>query len=172
MSIGLALRHLQHDLTPAPPRVDRALDETVAEIGRAITELRELARGVHPARLDDGIAPALAELAERAPVPVDVRATPERFAASVEAAAYFVVCEGLTNAVKHAGASRVEVRAERQYGSLVVLVTDDGVGGAEASDGSGLAGLADRVAAQGGTLLLRSPPQAGTTLTVELPCAS
>ena len=118
----------------------------------------KLARGVRPSQLDDGIGPALHELAERSPVAVEVRVTPERFPDSLEAAAYFIVCEGLTNAVKHAHASKIVVSAGRADGSLVVSVADDGVGGA--------------VAADGGTLRLRSSASDGTTLTVELPCAS
>jgi len=172
VSIGLSLRHLQHELGPGSAPADDTLDGAVQEIGRAITELRELARGVRPAQLDDGIAPALRELAGRASLPVQVRATDERFSRGLEAAAYFIVCEGLTNAVKHAHASQVVVTATRQNGSLVVSVADDGVGGALPVAGSGLAGLADRVAAQGGSLQLLSVPAAGTTLTVELPCAS
>ena len=172
VSIGLALRHLQHELPAGSGSADELLDGAVAEITHAIGDLRELARGVRPSLLDEGIGPALRELAQRSSVPVEVRATPERFSSSLEAAAYFIVCEGLTNAVKHAHASRIVVSAGRANGSLVVSVADDGVGGAVAASGSGLMGLTDRVAAQGGTLRLRSAPNAGTTLTVELPCAS
>ena len=96
----------------------------------------------------------------------------QRFPSALEAAAYFVATEGLTNAVKHAQASSVAVSAAREDGSLVITITDDGVGGAAAAPGSGLAGLADRVQAQGGTLKLDSAPGMGTRLTVELPCAS
>jgi signal transduction histidine kinase len=172
VSIGLALRHLQHELPAGAAAADTMLDEVVAEVGGAIDELREIARGVHPSQLDDGIGPALHELAGRASIPVEVRVSSERFPSSLEAAAYFIVCEGLTNAVKHARASAIVVSAQRQNGSLVVSVCDDGVGGAVASAGSGLTGLADRVAAQGGTLRVSSPASGGTMLTVELPCAS
>ena len=172
VTIGLTLRHLQHRLGTGASDADDTLDAAVEDIGRAIAELRELARGVRPGQLDNGIAPALRELAERTSLPVEVRATGERFPAGLEAAAYFIVCEGLTNAVKHANASKVVVSASRENGSLVLSVADDGVGGAAPAGGSGLAGLADRVAAQGGTLALDSPPGAGTKLTVELPCAS
>jgi signal transduction histidine kinase len=134
--------------------------------------LRELARGVRPSQLDDGLAPALAELAGRSGLPVSVEATAERFASALEAAAYFVASEGLTNAVKHAQASSVALSAARENGSLVITITDDGVGGAAPAPGSGLAGLADRVHTQGGTLQLESAPGMGTRLTVELPCAS
>ena len=172
VTIGLTLRHLQHELGPRATAADAALDGAVEDIGRALAELRELARGVRPGQLDDGIAPALRELAERTSLPVEVRATDERFPSGLEAAAYFIVCEGLTNAVKHAGASKVVVSAARENGSLILSVADDGVGGAAPAEGSGLAGLADRVTAQGGTLSLDSPPGAGTRLTVELPCGS
>jgi signal transduction histidine kinase len=172
VSAGLTLRHLQHELAPGSPHTDELFDGAVDEIGLAISDLRELARGVHPAQLEGGIAPALRELAARTPLPVEVGATSERFTAGLEAAAYFIVSEGLTNAVKHASASRVVVSAKRRDDSLVLSVADDGVGGAVATVGSGLAGLSDRVVAQGGTLRLLSTPAAGTTLTVELPCAS
>ncbi len=172
VAIGLTLRHLQHELAPGPGHVDGALDGAVAEIALAIDELRELARGVRPGQLDEGIAPALRELAARTSLPVEVHVTSERFSNRLEAAAYFIVSEALTNTVKHAEASQVVVCAARENGRLVVSVTDDGVGGAAPAPGSGLAGLSDRVAAQGGTLRLESAPATGTTLTVELPCAS
>jgi signal transduction histidine kinase len=166
VSIGLALRHAQHELASgAGGQVPRTLDAAVAELG-------ELARGLPPAQLDAGLAPALRELAGRAPLPVEVRATSARLPAGVEAAAYFIASEGLTNAVKHANASKVALSAERANGRLTISVADDGVGGAAEADGSGLRGLADRIAAQGGTLDIRSEPGAGTTLTAELPCGS
>jgi len=170
VSIGLALRHAQHELNGASPSAGHALEGAVAEIAVAIEELRELARGVRPAQLDAGLAPALRELAGRAPLRVEVAATAERFPHGVEAAAYFVASEGLTNAIKHARASRVVLRAAPGDGRLVVSVADDGVGGARASDGSGLAGLSDRVIAQGGALSIESDPGTGTRLTAELPC--
>src|SRR5258706_10967986 len=108
----------------------------------------------------------------RAPVPVSVVATPARFATGLEAAAYFVACEALTNAVKHAAASRVSVHAQSSDGHLVVAVSDDGVGGARAQDGSGLAGLEDRVQAHGGRLTIVSTPGEGTHVRAELPCGS
>ncbi len=172
VSVGLTLRHAQHELGAHSNGVGGILDGAVAEIGDAIAELRELARGVRPSQLDDGLAPALRELAGRASLPVKVEATADRFPGALEAAAYFVASEGLTNVVKHAHASRVVVCAARDDGSLVISIADDGVGGAAPARGSGLAGLADRVNAQGGTLRLESAPGRGTTLTVELPCAS
>jgi len=105
-------------------------------------------------------------------MPVEVDAAGDRFPADVEAAAYFIACEGLTNAVKHARASRVLLTARGQNGKLVVSVADDGVGGAIARNGSGLTGLSDRVAAHGGTLRIDSDSGGGTTLVAELPCVS
>ena len=127
VSIGLDLRHAQHELGPAAGAL---LERSVCELGAAIDELRELAQGLPPSQLDAGLEPALRELAGRAPLPVSVRATFERFSVGIEAAAYFVACEGLTNAIKHAGATSVALERERQNGSLVVRVADDGAGGA------------------------------------------
>jgi len=173
VSVGLALRHAQHELDAGAGANARAtLDGAVAEIKGVVEELRELARGLRPAQLDAGLAAALRELARRAQLPVEVRATGERFADSVETAAYFIACEGLTNAIKHAHASTVILSAARQNGRLVVRVADDGVGGAAPSNGSGLAGIADRIAAQGGTLRIESRLGEGTSLVAELPCAS
>jgi signal transduction histidine kinase len=171
VSIGLALRHVQAQLH-AGSREAAELDTTVAEISEAIEELRELARGVRPAGLDDGLAPALCELASRAPLPTGVDATEERFDDGLETAAYFVASEALANAAKHARATRVDVTAVRRDGRLVVSVSDNGVGGARPSEGSGLAGMTDRVEAFGGRLDVDSPPDGGTTVTAELPCES
>jgi signal transduction histidine kinase len=171
VSIGLALRHAQHELGPEAA-ARQTLEGALAEIGDAIGELRELARGLRPAQLDAGLAPALEELASRAGMPVAVDATPERFPDGVETAAYFIACEALTNATKHARASRVTVSAQRRNGSLVICVADDGVGGAAPGDGTGLSGLRDRIGAQGGTLSIESERGAGTRLIAELPCGS
>ena len=169
VSIGLALRHVQGRL-PAPSREADELDAGVAELGRAIEELRELARGVRPAALDDGLAAALRELASRSPLRIRVDATDERFADRIETAAYFVASEALTNAAKHAGASAITVDAGRRNGKLIVAVGDDGIGGAAPSVGSGLAGMTDRVAALGGSVTVASRPGRGTVVTAELPC--
>jgi signal transduction histidine kinase len=171
VSIGLALRHAQHELGPGS-RASETLEAALAEIAVAIQELRELAQGLRPSQLDAGLGPALEELASRVPLPVAVDATRERFPPGVEAAAYFIACEGLTNAAKHAQASSVSVSAQRRNGSLVVCVADDGVGGASPAGGSGLGGLADRVGAHGGTLRFESERGSGTTLIAELPCES
>jgi signal transduction histidine kinase len=173
VSIGLALRHAQHELATADVgNATRTLDEAVVEVRMAIDELRELARGLPPAQLDAGLAPAFRDLARRAAVPVQVTVPRERFDRGIEGAAYFIGCEGFTNAVKHAQASRIALGARREADRLVVTVTDDGIGGATPVPGSGLSGLADRVAALGGVLRIDSRPGAGTTLTAELPCVS
>jgi len=171
VSIGLALRHAQHELGPEAA-ARQTLEGALAEIGDAIGELRELARGLRPPQLDAGLAPALQELASRAAMPVAVDATAERFPDGVETAAYFIACEALTNATKHAHASRVSLSAQRRNGSLVICVADDGVGGAAPADGTGLSGLRDRVGAHGGTLRIESERGAGTRLIAELPCGS
>ena len=173
VSIGLRLRHAQHQLGSGEPAgADETIDRAVIEIAIAIEELRELAHGLPPAQLDAGLDAALRELAGRAPVPVEVRTTTERFSVGLEAAAYFIACEGLTNAVKHSGATAVIVSAHRSDGHLVVSVSDDGIGGVVEKHGGGLRGLHDRVAAQGGSLHVESAPDKGTILTAELPCGS
>ncbi len=169
VSIGLALRLVQGRL-PTHSREADELDTSVADLGDAIEELRELARGVRPAGLDDGLGPALRELASRSPLRTRVEATEERFEDRLETAAYFVASEALTNSAKHASASAVTVTAARRNGKLVVAVRDDGIGGAVTSDGSGLAGMADRVAALGGRVTVASPLGGGTIVTAELPC--
>jgi signal transduction histidine kinase len=172
VSLGLQIRRMQRSLPREASILAPALDQIVGEVGSAIGDLRQIAAGVRPARLDDGLAAALHDLARSAPIPVEVEAPIGRVAASVEAAAYFVVCEALTNAVKHASASRVELRATRENGTLTISVADDGVGGARARRGSGLAGLDDRVSAHGGTLAIASPRGGGTRIEVAIPCDS
>jgi signal transduction histidine kinase len=148
------------------------LDGSIDELGKSLKELRDLARGIHPAVLSErGLEPAVRDLAARAPVPVDIVGDAAgRLPAAVETAAYFVVSEALTNVSKYAHARHATVRVERVDGQLLVEVSDDGVGGASAGDGSGLRGLADRVAALSGTLELSSPPGQGTRLRAQLPC--
>jgi len=172
VSLGIRVRRMQRTLPREARILAPALDEIVREVGSAIGDLRQIAAGVRPARLDDGLAAALRDLARTAPVPVSVDASVGRVAGSVEAAAYFVACEALTNAVKHASASGVALSAVRENGTLRVSVTDDGVGGAVARRGSGLAGLRDRVAAHGGTLEVVSPRGGGTRVEVAIPCGS
>ena len=159
---------MQHEIGPAAD----ALDAPVVELKQALDELRDLARGVRPAQLDDGLLPALRELAARSPIPVEVSAAPGRLAYDVEAAAYFIACEAMTNAVKHASPSRIDIAAQRTNGRLVVSIEDDGVGGASAERGSGLRGLIDRADAHNGTLRVESPAGGGTKVVAELPCES
>jgi signal transduction histidine kinase len=174
VALALELRAAQLRLgTDVDPAVDAVLAQAVDELQLAVSELRELARGVHPAVLtEEGLAAALESLAARTPFPVSVLAAEERYPAEIEAAAYFVACEALANAVKHSGASSVTISATRRDGSLVVEVQDDGRGGAVGVNGSGLRGLADRVEAHGGRLRVDSPPGGGTRVVGELPCAS
>ncbi|MHA6629769.1 sensor histidine kinase [Pseudonocardia sichuanensis] len=169
VSVGLTLRHVQHRL-PAGGGADELLDGAVEQVASAIEELRELARGLRPAVLDRGLAAALAELASRAPLPVRVDVTLDRLPDDVEAAAYFLASEAVTNVVKHAGASTVALCAGRENGCLRISVTDDGVGGAAVRAGAGLAGLSDRVDALGGHLRIDSTPGRGTRVVAELPC--
>jgi signal transduction histidine kinase len=172
VSIGLSLRHAQHALGGTAPDADALIQRAVDEITQSIEELRELARGLRPAQLDAGLTPALRELARRAPLRVEVDASNRRFPADIEAAAYFTACEAVTNAVKHSGASQVMLSARCDDERLVLLVSDNGVGGATLGVGSGLTGLRDRVAAHGGALEISSPRGHGTTLTAVFPCAS
>ena len=133
--------------------------------------MRELARGIHPAILTDrGLGPALQALVNRAPVPVEITELPEeRLAGPVEAAAYYVVAEAITNVAKYADASHVTVCVRRANGTATVIVSDDGVGGADPALGSGLRGLADRLAALDGHLEVESPAARGTRLSAEIP---
>jgi signal transduction histidine kinase len=137
----------------------------------ALEELRELAQGIHPAVLaTNGLEPALKVVARRSPIPVELEIRiEERLPERIEVTAYYVVSEALTNAAKHSAASVVQVLAERVDGRLRLSVRDDGVGGADASRGSGLIGLRDRVEAVGGSLSVTSLSQGGTQLEVELP---
>ena len=151
---------------------DTALASAVEELSQALKELRELARGIHPAVLTEyGLEPAIEALASRTPFPVDIEvALEDRLPAPVEAAAYYVVAEALTNVTKYADASDVRVHVFRDDERAHVEVRDDGVGGAQEERGSGLRGLADRVEALGGALWITSPEGEGTTLLAEIPC--
>jgi signal transduction histidine kinase len=167
LSVALGLDASRAD-TSASDILSRAQDE----VEQAIAELRELARGIHPTLLrDEGLQTAVEALARRTPFPVTVRGTaPDRLPDSVELAAYFVVSEALTNVVKHASASEASVVLERKPGSLRVTVADDGVGGANVTADSGLAGLRDRLEALDATLVIESRPGQGTTVCAEFPC--
>src|SRR5262249_20383174 len=143
------------------------------ELQDASAELRELARGIHPAVLTErGLGPAIAALAARAPVPVEIVDTPERrLPVAAETTAYFTVAEALTNVAQYARATHAAGRLACEDSTLVVEVRDDGVGGARAGAGSGLSGLADRVGACDGVLSVDSPPGVGTLVRAELPLA-
>jgi signal transduction histidine kinase len=173
VSIGLALRHAQLVLARGADEqaVSRTLDSAIAEVTSAIDELRELARGLRPALLDAGLGHALRDLASRTVTPVEVHATAERFPPDIETTLYFVACEGLTNAVKHARAERIVLRVERAQHNVVVTIADDGVGGASPAAGTGITGLRDRVVARGGSLRVDTALGHGTTIVAELPCA-
>jgi PAS domain S-box-containing protein len=166
-SMRLALTKLDSD--PAGARADLA--GAGDELALALEELRELARGLHPAILTDcGLRAAVEMLADRAPIPVEIVEVPDgRLPEPVEAAAYYLIAEALTNVAKYAHASAVRTRVSAAEGNVVVEVSDDGVGGADPATGSGLRGLADRVEALGGSLEVVSPAGAGTTLRAEIP---
>ncbi|HEU4977443.1 MAG TPA: sensor histidine kinase [Solirubrobacteraceae bacterium] len=170
LQLGLARRKLQ----AAPDDAGTMLDAAREELLQALAELRELARGIHPAVLTDrGLGAALHVLADRTPVPVDVEQVPdERLPAPVEAAAYFVVAESLTNVARYAQASQASVRVARDDGYVAVEIQDDGVGGADLHKGTGLRGLADRLDALDGHLRIHSPPGWGTLVRADIPCAS
>jgi len=174
VALALDLRSAQRRLgADIDPEVERILVAAVDELQLAVAELRELARGIYPRILtEDGLAAALESLADRTPVPIKITATEERLSPELEAAAYFLCCEALTNAVKYADATSVEIRASRDNGALVIEVVDDGVGGADPAVGSGLTGLAERLEAHGGSLRLESSNGAGTRVVGELPCGS
>lgn len=175
VTIALALRLAQARLdSDADSRTHAILAQAVTDLGQAIEELRDLAHGIHPAILSEsGLGVALESLVDRSPVPVtlDVRLTGQPSGA-IAAAAYFAVSEALTNVAKHADARAVIVRAVAQDGTIRIEVIDDGRGGASTRDGTGLRGIADRVATVGGTLRIHSPDGIGTHFEVELPCAS
>jgi PAS domain S-box-containing protein len=171
VSLALNLRLAARACDPDDEASRSAFERAGEELAQALEELRELARGIHPAVLSDrGLEPAIEALAARTPVPVEWRIDlEERLPEPVEAAAYYVVAESLTNAAKHANASAVTVRIGREDGLARIEVADDGIGGAATGHGSGLRGLADRVEALGGRLRLDSPLGEGTTVHAEIP---
>jgi signal transduction histidine kinase len=173
LGLGLALQLARAQLGREANGTSELLSEADAELRAALEELRELARGIHPAVLtEQGLGAALKTLAERSPVPVTIVEIPEeRLPAPAEAVAYFLVSEALANVAKYARASRVRVSVVRLNGRVRVDVEDDGVGGADPSRGSGLRGLSDRVQALDGELELESPPGRGTHVHAEIPCA-
>jgi PAS domain S-box-containing protein len=170
VSISLSLRLAQGQLEKNPTAAQAVLEASREELARALEELRELARGIHPAVLTDrGLEAALESLAARAPLPVEIEGSEVTLPAAVEAAAYYVVSEALANVTKYAQASSVKVTVEQVNGCAQVEVADDGVGGADPDLGSGLRGLADRLASLNGKLAIDSPPGAGTRVRAEIP---
>lgn len=172
VSLGMALRLAQRRLANGGVDVDGLLDQAVAELGTAVSELRQLANGIRPSCLDDGLAPALSVLIDTVPIPVDMRVAETHLDGDLQTTAYYVASEAIANAVKHSRATRITLHVDARGDDLYVRVEDDGVGGAEQRDGSGLARLADRVGAHGGTLFVSSPHDGGTTVEAILPCAS
>ena len=171
VSLSLALRLARTRLQTDPESSTALLEAASEELATALEELRELARGIHPAILTDrGLTPALEALASRSPVAVSINAVPEeRLPPQVEAAAYYVVSESLANVAKYAGASRVDVSVSYRDGWAFVEVADNGRGGADPARGSGLLGLADRVEALAGNLDVESPAGAGTRVRARIP---
>jgi signal transduction histidine kinase len=171
--VALQLRMIQSRVRTDPELVERLATSAGDELSKSLEELRELARGIHPSVLNHGLKAALGSLASRSGVPTTLSfPAMERLPEPVELAAYFVACEALANVAKYAGATKASVRVSRRDGLAVIEITDDGVGGVDETAGTGLQGLADRVAALDGTLRILSPPGAGTVVTADLPCAS
>jgi signal transduction histidine kinase len=173
VAMALNIRLARAKLNEDPLAAEQLLATAGTELDSALEELRELARGIHPAVLTDrGLATALATLATRAPVPVELGELPdERLPEAVELAAYFVVAEALTNVAKYSEASYATVHVDRDNGRVVVEVADDGIGGADPGRGSGLRGLADRIAVLEGRLEVESEKGEGTTVRASIPCA-
>ncbi|WP_328523038.1 sensor histidine kinase [Kribbella sp. NBC_00359] len=171
VSLALELRLAQAAVPGYLPQLRAGIGQAAADLTEVVDELREIARGIHPAILaEGGLGPALRTLARRAAAPVDVNVgTRSRYPPPIEVATYYVVSEALTNMAKHADASRAEVSLEEQAGALRLRVRDDGAGGAEPRGGSGLVGLRDRVEALGGSIDVVSPVGHGTVIDVSLP---
>ncbi len=170
VGVTLLLAHARQRVT-GDFELTTTLDRAIAELRTSLAELRELARGIHPAVLtDQGLDRAVSALAARAPVPVTIDADDgERLPAAVEIAAYYVVAEAIANISKYAQATEATVAIRREGGRVSVDVTDDGIGGADAGQGSGLSGLADRLGALDGTIAVDSPPGHGTRVHAEIP---
>jgi signal transduction histidine kinase len=173
VSLALALRMTEDRIRDDPETAAQLVAAARQEVAESLKELRELARGIHPAVLDHGLDAALDSLASRSPTPVRLSIElDERLPGPVELAAYFVACEGLANVGKYACASQATIRVTRRGDAVVIEVADDGVGGADSANGSGLRGLTDRVEALGGSLRVTSPAGRGTVLAAELPCGA
>jgi signal transduction histidine kinase len=173
LATRLALQLVRDRTARHDSEIEALLGEADAEVQGALDEIRAFARGLHPALLsEEGLTAALAVLARRSPIPVEITEAPtDRLPVAVETAAYFLAAEALANAAKHAAASRVRIDIHQQDGQAVVLIDDDGIGGASATIGGGLSGLRDRIEALGGRFALESPPGGGTQLRAEIPCA-
>ena len=170
VSVAVKLRVARSQLEAKPDITGRLLDEALQELGAGLEELREIARGLHPAILGEhGLGRALEVLANRLPVEIALDVLGERLPDHLEATLYYIVSEALTNVVKHAGASEARVTIARRGDVLRCEITDDGRGGADASRGSGITGLRDRAEAAGGTLGVTSPPDRGTVVSAVLP---
>ena len=169
VSLGMAMRLAQRHLSDGTVDVDGLLDQSVAELGIAVAELRQIAHGLRPSSLDDGLPAALGRLVRSVPVAIEMDVHSGPLPDDVATTAYFVISEAVANAVKHAQATRIVLCVARQDGHVVVRVSDDGRGGAVLGSGSG---LRDRVAALGGSLSVASPRGSGTTVEAALPCAS
>ena len=173
VAIALQLRLVQDRIRRDPETAEQLVTSARDELALSMSELRELARGIHPAVLEHGLAAALDSLATRSTIPAVVSyEPPERLPERVEFAAYFVASEALANVAKYAQATTVTMRVWREGALATIEITDDGVGGAHDGGGSGLRGLADRVEALDGTLRVASPPGAGTVVTAQIPCVS
>jgi PAS domain S-box-containing protein len=170
VTLALQLRGVRDAIGDDPAGAEQQLEAALAELTQAITDLRSLARGIHPAVLSDrGLGAALRSLAARAPLPVELDVDDGRLPAAVESAAYFVVCEALTNVAKYAQATYASVRVVRDSTRVLLEVVDDGIGGAIADVDSGLGGLADRIESLDGRLEIISPPGEGTLVRAEIP---
>jgi signal transduction histidine kinase len=173
LALALQLDLIQADIRSDPSSAEARVSSASDALAESLEELRELARGLHPALLEHGLAAALTSLASRSPVPTAVSCNPlGPVPRPVELALYFVASESLANVAKHASATTASLRLTGTPGGVAIEIADDGAGGADAGGGSGLRGLADRVEALGGHLLVTSPRGSGTVITAELPCAS
>ena len=170
VSLSVSLRLAESLLDSDPAGARQVIVGSRAELAAALEELRELARGIHPAVLtDQGLRAAIEALAVRTPLPIEIDLPADRLPAPIEAAIYYVISESLANVVKYASATSVDVRVEAGEDWVTVTVSDDGVGGADPTRGTGLNGLSDRVAALDGTLRVDSRPGEGTRISAEMP---